>query len=112
MSTPSGAINEAAQHGEEAWGTVDLVQDHQAIGQSGEVQLGLRQPGTICFRFQVQVEGVEFFSHLKRQGCLAGLTWAKQRHGGTLGQPILEGACEEACNHPYKYGLLLHDLQG
>ena len=74
MPLAAGAVDEAAQHREEAGRPMDLVQDHQPIGLPGQVQLRLGQLGPVGLGFQIQVEGTKGVPDLKGQGRLARLT--------------------------------------
>jgi len=65
-----------------------LIQDHRLIGVALKKQRRLYQPSTDGGGFEIEVEAGLLGCDLQRQGGLAHLARAQQRHGRELLQPL------------------------
>jgi hypothetical protein len=74
-------VNQAAQHRKQAWSPVYLVQDHQLVQVTFQIQLSLGQLSAIPFGFQVEIDVRYTVSHFQCQRGFAHLAGPEQGHG-------------------------------
>lgn len=91
MAPPAAAaalVDQAPQHGKQLGQPLHLIEDHQLVGMAAEIQLGVAQPGSVAWRFQIEIETQLISGDLFREGRFAHLPGAQQSYGGKLIQPL------------------------
>jgi hypothetical protein len=74
-------IDETAQGLEKLGGSMDLVEDDQAILIAAQEQRCVAQFGAVLTRFEVEIERLRLAGDLERERRFAHLTRPQQRHG-------------------------------
>ena len=95
-------IDQAAQHLEQAWQAVDLVEHDQLARLCPQVGVRILQPQSIRRPLQVEVHrpARPISCHTLRQRGLAHLAWPEQHHGGRTRQGSAEIGFGLAEDHP------------
>jgi hypothetical protein len=82
LARRAAIVNDAAQHREQLWNAVDLIDDYQPGGLRPQVGVSIIQPPPVSRPLHVQIDraGRPPGGHTPGQGGLADLSWTQQ-HG-------------------------------
>lgn len=100
-AAPALVIDDAAQHREQAWRAVDLVDDDECAVLRPEVCVSVVEPAQVSGALQVEVprRATELGLDSPGQRGLPDLTRAEQHDGGCRPESVEDGWQESAINH-------------
>ena len=104
-------VDEAAKRLEQLRHALHLVQDHQLVFVSGQVEAGVGQPLAVRRILQVEIDARTLFGDELGQRGLACLAGAEQSHGRELVQAGTNELRFLTRNHPRNYGVQCHECK-